>query len=145
MSEPLDDVWLTRDFPVLKEVTRRIDAGEGIAQSIDIANALGIENDKVVLAAKALDRRDLVALDQGYGGTVNFLDVSGEAYLITGLHPNGEDALTGLVEALQQAADQVDDPEERSRLRRAAEAVRGVSRDIMTGVPTAYLTTRIPG
>ncbi len=145
MSEPLDDVWLTRDFPVLKEVTRRIDAGEGIAQSIDIANALGIENDKVVLAAKALDRRDLVALDQGYGGTVNFLDVSGEAYLITGLHPNGEDALTGLVEALQQAADQVDDPEERSRLRRAAEAVRGVSRDIMTGVLTAYLTTRIPG
>ena len=145
MSEPLDDVWLTRDFPVLKEVTRRIDAGEGIAQSIDIANALGIENDKVVLAAKALDRRDLVALDQGYGGTVNFLDVSGEAYLITGLHPNGEDALTGLVEALQQAADQVDDPEERSRLRRAAEAVRGVCRDIMTGVLTAYLTTRIPG
>jgi hypothetical protein len=145
MTEPLDDVWLTRDFPVLKEVTRRIDAGEVMPESIDIANALGIENDKIVLAAKALDRRGLVELSRDYGGDATFLDVSGEAYLLTGLHPNGEDALTGLVEALQQAADQVDDPEERSRLRRAAEAVRDVSRDIMTGVLTAYLTTRIPG
>jgi hypothetical protein len=28
-SQPLPDVWGSRDFPVLVEVARRIDAGEG--------------------------------------------------------------------------------------------------------------------
>jgi DNA-binding transcriptional MocR family regulator len=134
-------------LPVLKEVTRRLDAGEFMPQYTDIAETLGIDKETVILAGKALERRGLVELTRGMAHR-GFDDVSGEAYLITGLHPNGDDALTGLIEALQQAADQVDDPDERSALRRAANGVLGVSREVMAGVltgvsrnPNSYVAT----
>ena len=73
-------------------------------------------------------------------GPAGIVEVSGEAYLLTGLHPNGDDAVSQLVSALRQAADEVADPEEKSRLRKLADGVGGVSRDVLSGVLTTVIT-----
>jgi hypothetical protein len=143
MTERLDDVWINRDYPVLREAARRIDAGDVHVHQDVIAEATGLESDEVKRAAAALERRGLVMLTKDLG-PVRFVEVSGAAYLITGLHPDADDALSRLVQVLQQAAERTGDQEERSRLRRAADALLGVSRDVMTGVLTAYLSGRLP-
>jgi hypothetical protein len=141
---PLPDKWYTRDYPVLLEVARRIDSGEEYPAGEQVGEALGMTAADVRLAAHALARRDLVAINEDYGGGVTFEDVAGAAYLMTGLHPDTDDALSRLVVALQQAADQVSDEEERSRLRRAADGLLNVSREVMVGVMTAYLAGQLP-
>ena len=49
------------------------------------------------------------------------------------------------MEALQQAAEATDDPEEKGALRKAAGAVLGVGRDVMTDVMGAVLAKSITG
>lgn len=144
--DQLADVWASRDFPVLRAVARRIDSGETTPKVHDVAEDTGLTEEEVSLAAKALKRRGLVDNIGTWGAPVlRFKELSGEAYLLTGLHPNGDDAISRLVDALGQAVDRVDDPEEKSRLRRVRDAVGGVSRDVMAAVLAAAITGGISG
>jgi len=59
------------------------------------------------------------------------------------LHPDGDEAVSRLVSALRQAADQVDNPDEKRRLRNLADEVPGVGRNVLGGVLTAVLTGSI--
>lgn len=142
--EPLEDVWTSRDYAVLRDVVRRIDTGQQFPSNDDVASTTALPAADVRLAALALRRRGLLACNEDYDGGIVFEDVAGAAYLITGLHPDSDDALTRLVETLMQAAEQTSDEDERGRLRRAADALRAVSRNVMTGVLTAYLTGQLP-
>ena len=146
MTDRLEDVWTTRDYPVLREVTRRADAGENTPTIQDVAESVQLPADQVALAARALLRRGLIVeVHEDGGGVWGFGDVAGAAYLMTGLHPDTDDALSALVQLLRDTADQEPDEDERGRLRRAADALGGVSRGVMTGVMTAYLTGQLPG
>jgi DNA-binding transcriptional MocR family regulator len=143
-QQRLPDVWASRDFPVLVEVTRRKDEGEDFVQASDVAEALGITEEQVVRAGYALKRRGLITASGSMAAEIETFDeVSAEAYFLTGLHPSGDDAVSALVTALRQAADQVEDPAEKSRLRSLADAALGISRDVMGGVLTAVLTAGI--
>jgi len=146
MTERLDDVWATRDFPVLVEVTRRIDAGEpGVLVDV-VAATLGVPASEVKLAGAALERRGLVVVKGAWGDNVlSFTAVSGEAYFLTGLHPNGDDAVSALVDALRQAADLSPDPGEKSRLRALADGALGVGRDVLGGVLVSLATKGVLG
>ena len=145
MSERLDDVWATRDYPVLRETVRVIDAEPySLPDESSIAAATGLSTEDVRRAGLALQRRGFVSVDSPADRSVMFTDIAGAAYLVTGLHPDADDALSSLVQALQQAAEQSGDENERSRLRRAADGLLSVSRDVMTGVLTAYLTQQMP-
>src|SRR5689334_9458740 len=128
VSDRLEDVWKSRDYPVLRESVRRIDAGATRLRTSELAQEIGMDAADVLNAAFALQRRGLLEVGSlGWGADAAFItEVSGAAYLITGLHPDVDDQLSGLVELLQQAARQQSDEEERTRLRRAAEAVGGV-------------------
>lgn len=144
MTEKLADVWASRDFPVLVEVARRIDGGEATVAVSDVAKALAMEGQDVQLAGAALKRRGLVDTIGAFGGQVlRFRYLSAEAYFLTGLHPSADDAVSQLVELLRQAADQVDDPQEKSRLRAMADAAGGISREILGGVLTALATNAL--
>jgi DNA-binding transcriptional MocR family regulator len=136
----LKDVWSTRDYPVLVEVTRRIDSGERHPRTDAIAQAIGLTDDQVQQAGLALGRRKLV---QYVGAAelpvIAFTDVSAEAYFLTGLHPDGDTAVTTLLDLLRQAAEQTSDPAERSRIRALADQAANVSRSVLGGVLTAYL------
>ena len=136
-----EDVWATRDYPVLVEVARRIDGGDLMPAPGAVAEALGMTQEEVSLAAKALRRRGLVDHQPAAGGHVLFFkSLSGDAYLLTGLHPSGDDAVSQLFSALRQAADEVVDPEEKSKLRKLADGVGGVSREVLGGVLTTVIT-----
>lgn len=133
-------LWDERDLPVLREVTRRIDSGEG-ATVEEVAAATGLPDDDVRRAGRALERRGLVTTLTASGHHILwFKDISGEAYLKTGLHPDGDDAISRLVEAINQAAQLVDDPDERSALRRFLDAAGGVSRTVLADVLAAVIT-----
>ena len=144
--DKLGDVWASRDYPVLREVTRRLDQGAGLVNTSDIAAALSMTEEASGLALAALERRGLISglvMVIGVGFPLGVCEVSGDAYLLTGLHPDGADALSSLVGALRQAADSSADVDERGRLRRAADALGGISRDIGAGVFTAWLTHQV--
>lgn len=135
MTEKLPDVWTTRDFPVLVEVARQVDAGSGRVDVKQVADAVELNEQDVELAGAALLRRGLVSVQGASGKPVLwFKGVSAEAYFLTGLHPSGDDVVTALIDALRQAADHTPDPEEKSRLRRLADNAGTVSRDVLGGV-----------
>ena len=143
MVDKLPDVWASRDFPVLREVARRIDAGDPMPAVTDVAADTGLAVEEVQRAAEALKRRGLVDYLDGWGGgPLNFRELSGEAYLVTGLHPNGDEVVSQLMSAIDQAVEQIDDPAEKPRLRALRDAVGGVSRDVLSGVIAAVITSQ---
>src|SRR4051794_30921569 len=107
-----------------------------------------MEADDVQAALKALARRGLIDVVQsrGIGGpqpVVAITDVSGEAYVMTGLHP-GDDDIEALVDAFRQAAEETTDPDEKGRLQKVGETLKDVSGDVAKRVLAAYIAARIP-
>lgn len=146
---PLQDVWYSRDFPVLIELTRRFDEGASQVRPDALTAALDMTEDEVQAALKALVRRRLIDALQtkSWGGpqpVVSISNVAGEAYVMTGLHP-GDDAVQALVDAFRQAADQTNDPAEKSRLQQIGDAVKDVSSEVTKSVLAAYIAAHIPG
>ncbi|MGL4743945.1 MAG: hypothetical protein ACRCYX_15575 [Dermatophilaceae bacterium] len=141
MTEKLDDVWTSRDYPVLVAAARRIDQGEPMVNPEQLVADTGLDRNEINLAGAALRRRKLVDATIASGGDVLALHhLSGEAYLLTGLHPDGDNAITQLINALRQVADQVTDPEEKSKLRRLADNASAVSRDVLAAVLATVIT-----
>lgn len=140
--EKLEDVWASRDFPVLVAAARRVDAGESMVMAVDLENDTGLPEEDVQRATKALERRGLlqtIRLNRMVGGdrVDRVKNLSGDAYLLTGLHPDGESLADQLVEALRQAADLADNDEDRRALRASARALGSVSGQTLAGVLTA--------
>lgn len=139
--DPLPDRWNPRDFPVLIEAARILDTGETYASADDIAEALGFDVDDVIAALVALAGTYLTGNPLNTLGGVSGFFATGlteRGRRAVGLWPSGEGA-DALVDALRQAEDLVDDPEEKSLIRRAAGAVGSVSRDVMTDVVAAVI------
>lgn len=137
----LPDRWSTRDFPVLLETARQLDEGAMPAQVATIAEALQMDEHDVISALKALASSYVVGRSiDTLGGTVDFFvtDLTERGRRAVGLWPSGESA-DALVDALRQAEDLVEDPEEKNLLRRAAGAVGSVSRDVMVDVVAAVV------
>jgi DNA-binding transcriptional regulator YhcF (GntR family) len=143
VTEKLDDVWFTRDYPVLREVTRRMDRGERYFPSEDVAEDLGIDPETAEQAAYALERTGYVTLDRGYGGP-SFAEVGRAAYLTTGLHPSDDETVRSLIDALNAAAAETSDVEEKSKLQRIASGLGSLTSSVASGVLTAFLTAYVP-
>ena len=145
-NKPLADVWASRDFPVLTAAVRWIDSGQlGGVHDVSLAEATELSVADVRLALKALERRGLITTSSFLSGDMHVDEIAGDAYLLTGLHPDGDDALEQLISTLRQAADQTSDPEEKSQLRKAAGALGGLAGKVGTSVMTAYVTGMLPG
>lgn len=138
----LPDRWTTRDFPVLIEAAHALDDGR-TPDVNDIAAALSIDTELVnrawtaLMDAGYLGRKDVTMRSPGrlgddrWFGSYTVLTERGRRAV--GIWPSS-DGVDGLVEALRQAEDTVEDPDEKTLIRRAAGAVGSVSRDIMTDV-----------
>lgn len=147
MANPLPDRWATRDLPVLRRVAEKIEVdGEREVRADVLSTELGLDERDVL--------RSLVALlESGYIEGMQFetdaryvmaTDLTERGRRAVGIWPTGE-GVDALVDALQQAAESTDDPEERGALRRAAGAVLGVGRDVMTDVMGAVIAKSITG
>lgn len=129
-TDRLPDVWVSRDYPVLREAVRMIDQGRSMPGVNELATATGLGPEQVKLAVAALERRGLVEAFHTLGGVVSISSVAGEAYFTTGLHPEGDDMVSQLMSALRQAAERSPDASEKTRLRKLADAAgdaRGMS------------------
>ena len=141
MTDKLNDRWASRDFPVLLEVARRIDAGDRYVHARDVANALDLPRDQVILAIDALHPAYVEGSpDERMSGRLDWTVVAltERGRRAVGLWPSGE-SVAALVDALRQAEEATEDLEEKSALRRAAGAVMGVGRDVMTDVIAAVI------
>src|SRR4051812_4319198 len=131
-GKPLADVWASRDYPVLVEVARRVDAGERSVRIEDVEETLGMSFEEVTRAALALERRGLLTTDGTDQWPVAFIEnLSGDAYPLTGLHPSPESIADGLLATLDDAIEKASDGDKKTRLKRAREALGAMGRDLL--------------
>ena len=141
MTDKLEDRWASRDFHVLLEVARRIDAGDRYVHARDVAEALDMPRVEVILAIDALHPGYVDGSpDERMSGRVDWTVVAltERGRRAVGVWPSG-DSVDALVDALRQAEEVTEDPEEKGALRKAAGAVMGVGRDVMTDVVAAVI------
>lgn len=143
--EKLADQWVDRDYPVLLEAVKRIDQGEEFVRCEDLADALGRSPEQVRVSLGALRRRGFV---QTVGAEempdIVVAEVSGYAYCLTGLHPDGDDLADRLIQAVGQAAELAADPDEKSRLVRLKESLLSIGGQTVAGLLTAAATGQFP-
>lgn len=147
MNERLPDRWAERDFPLLLAAARHLDAGAHVIQISTLTGELDIELSDALRSARALLGTYLTGktVDSMAGPRDAIItDLTERGRRATGLWPSGESA-DALVEALRQAEEATDDLEEKNNLRRAAGAVMGVGRDVMTDVIAAVISKQMGG
>jgi hypothetical protein len=142
MTRRLDDRWVGRDLPVLVSVAKVMDMNPGrVLRVEDVAKDTSLESGTVLAALIALQGTYITGKPiDSMAGTLDFLasGITERGRRAAGLWPDGE-AVDALVDALRQAEDATDDPEEKSLLRRAAGAVGSISKSVMTDVLAAYV------
>ena len=143
MSENrLPDRWHSRDFPVLLEAARLLDAGDMPVSSDDIAATLAFDEDDVVAALQALHGTYTTGdpLDS-LGGVMGFIitGLTERGRRVTGLWPDEDQTADVLVELLTKAGDQVQDEEDASALKRAGRLLRGVPASVLADVTAALI------
>jgi hypothetical protein len=133
------DAWTRRDLPVLRWIVDQFQttadpdvSGESVATALDLAH------DEVELAVQNLERGAYLANITWTFGGFYVGNITEKALRTTGIWPSAEN-VDALVDALRQAEEAVDDPEEKTLIRRAARAVGSVSRDVMVDVMAAVL------
>jgi hypothetical protein len=148
MTDRLPDHWITRDLPVLRHVAHlvEVDRADEVRPE-GVAEQLGIDEDDALHSLIAL--HDAAYIDglrsDTFGGKyILATGLTERGRRAVGLWPSGE-SVDALVDALRQAEEATDDPEERGALRKAASAVLGVGRDVMTDVMGAVIAKSITG
>jgi hypothetical protein len=138
----LPDRWHSRDFPVLLEAARLLDAGEMPVSSDDIAANLGFEEDEAVAALQALHgiytTGDALS---SLGGVMGYLitGLTERGRRVSGLWPDEDQTADALVKLLTKAGDQVQDEEDASALKRAGRLLRGVPASVLADVTAALI------
>lgn len=139
-ATPLSDQWSTRDLPVLIEIARAHNI-DGRKLAPQIQETLGITEDDVHDAVEALHEASYLEAHWANSMGGRFLlgvKLRERGRRAVGLWPSGE-SVDALVDALRQAEETTDDPEEKTIIRRAAGAVGSVSREVMVEVMAAVI------
>ena len=138
--------WETRDLPVLRALVQAVD--EGVRSPIradEVVRRTGFDADTVqdalwalageqppffeYIDASTFDRRDLVVSQ-----------LTGHARRTVGTWPTADAWADHLIKALAEAAAQEPDEAERGKLRRAADVLGGLGRDVLAEVVTTVIT-----
>lgn len=146
------ETWYRRGLPVLRVITRRVDAEQTVdGNSVpEVAGATGLTVPEVELAVKALLRRGAL-LDAGdealVGPGFGILEATAEAYRLVGLHPDPDpeaDQRAAVMAALEELSSTlpVDDGK---AVGRAAEQLGTLSRDAFAGFIAALAAGGVTG
>jgi hypothetical protein len=131
-TEPLDDVWFTRDLPVLRAIARLVDspAHGGAPYLGQVVPASGLPKAEVTAAARALVSAGYVeALTNVAGDVVRFTAISAEARRLTGLWPTPQGEWDRLREQLSLRAQKAPTEVERARWQALAGAADALGAD----------------
>lgn len=134
--EKLDDKWLSRDYPTLVAIMRKVENGTRPIQAWDLGDS-GLTASDLEISLRALESRGYIDTTQRAGRPDGVEGVSGAAYIAVGLHPDGEDARAELVRVFTELAEGTEDQEQKTLLRKSAEAAGSFSRDVAVGVVSA--------
>jgi hypothetical protein len=132
VSDPLPDVWFTRDLPVLRAVARLVDGPEfgGAPYLGQVVPASGLPKPEVVAAARALVSAGYAEVLTTYSGEiVRFTGISAEARRLAGLWPTPQSEWERLVDQLSARAANAPTDVERERWQRFADAATAVGPD----------------
>ena len=154
MAEPLPDTWNPLDLPILQRVVATLDArpGQGVTLE-DIAlgttthQGRTFDNRDVLPAVRALEDDGLIEVvwidpRRSAGETSYVARCTGEARRKAGSWPTADSAADRLIAALESLAERGTE-DERSRAKRALEAMTGAGRQIAIGVATAVITGQV--
>lgn len=140
---PLADRWNSRDYPVLLEVARRLDTDASLFDVRVLSDSTSLSKEELVAAAVALHPTYLQGTVGSAAGQGPF------SYLVrgltdrgrraTGLWPDDDSTADALVQLLERAADQVEDEEDQSALKRAGSLLRGVPAAVIADVTAALI------
>ena len=140
----MESTWESRDLPVLAAIVEWMEENTpGAMPSMsDLADKTGVDAMTCWKACRAMDGvyvdlREVMAGGQPEPHRV--VAISAEARRLVGQWPSPVDYLDRLRVALEQRAADMDDPEQRGRLRKAAEYLGSMSREVAVGVATAAL------
>ena len=149
MSEALDDVWFTRDLPVLRAIARLVDspAHGGAPYLGQVVPASGLPKAEVTAAARALVSAGYVeALTNVAGDVVRFTGMTAEARRLAGLWPTPQGEWDRLLEQLETRAQKAPTEVERARWQEFARAARAVGSDdgalLMSALVGGYVPRR---
>ncbi len=139
----MESTWENRDLPVLDHIVHIYDETGESPEPSDIAKACALDDEDVQRALRALELNDppfVTELLVTFGGIVGIGAPTGHARRAVGAWPTPESLADRIVAALNDAAEAESDPDAKTRLKRAAEAVGGVGKSVLTGVLTHVIT-----
>jgi hypothetical protein len=146
----MESTWETRDLPVLEAIVRTYDETGESPSPPAIAETCGLSGDEVQRALRALDYNEPSFVTKMYvaGGGAGVVAIgapTGHARRTVGAWPTPDNLADRIIVALNEAADNEPDEGKKGKLRRAAEAVAGVGRDILTDVTAQVITKGMYG
>jgi hypothetical protein len=137
------DTWFSRDLPVLVALADHFDDPQ--AQDLlddGVAELVGRDLDDVHRALRNLAEADYIrgVMVSQAAHPVRISGVTEAGRRAAGQWPALADSLAaGLIAELDRLAEATADPDERGRLRRAADAFRSLSRDVLVGVVSSAI------
>jgi hypothetical protein len=146
----MESTWETRDRPVLESIVRTYDETGVSPDPSAIAEACGLTRDEVQQALRALqyDEPPLVTKMHVAGGGAGVVAIgapTGHARRMVGAWPTPDNLADRIVAALNEAAENETDELKKGKLRRGAEAVAGVGKDVLTDVLAQVITKGMYG
>ncbi|NGO11465.1 hypothetical protein G5C60_28645 [Streptomyces sp. HC44] len=139
----MESTWVERDLPVLDALVQQVDAAGGASfpELRDITDETGLDVTDISKAALALDSAGYITLERTMGpvGSWYVKRISKEARQAVGQWPTAEQLIDTLIQRLGEAADEEADPEQRSRLREAADTAGGVARNVFVDVLSSVI------
>jgi len=149
LDRPLDDVWFTRDLPVLRAIARLVDQPEhgGRPYLGQVVPASGLPKPQVQAAARALHDAGYVDVLTTYSGEiVRFTGISAEARRLAGLWPTPQGEWERLLEQLTARARNAPTDVERRRWQAMADAAVAIGPDdgalLMSALIGGYVPRR---
>lgn len=147
MTEPLPDVWASRDHPVLLAAAQLLDEVRTPITSNAVAARAGIEQEAAVRALLHLGDEHLEIRDSSTydGADCYVLGITAEGLRASGQWPTAEAAVERLLAALDAQIDGAPEGSPRaSRLRAFRAGVAEVGKDLLVEVMGAVISGRIP-
>jgi hypothetical protein len=148
-DRPLDDVWFTRDLPVLRAVARLVDEPRhgGAPYLGQVVPASGLPKPEVQAAARALASAGYLEVLTTYSGEiVRFTGISAEARRLAGLWPTPQGEWDRLLEQAAARAEKAPTDVERARWRAFADAAAAIGPDdgalLMSALIGGYVPRR---
>lgn len=143
----MKDTWANRDLPVLDAVVGQLDdlsRTGAYPEAADIAASTEMEITDVLAALIALDG-DYIALHRSLKPSGwHITSVTPAARRAVGQWPTGESFIDHLASGIAQAAEQENDPEQKSKLLAVARGLGGAAKAIAVNVASEMLEHHLP-